>query len=333
MADEEDVARLAAHEVDMVATDLTGARIASQNHSGTDFGKSKLARTIFEDCDLSGCNFLGAAYNATRFIRCDLRNTRFDGAIFAVNFENSDLRGAKIKGLLHQCSFANADLRGTNFRGSRLNEMGTDFSGAQYDEQTDFDGVQALRAYSREPIFGKFDYGRGIFSRRPDLEQTDVSSALDVASTAPTEEAFDLYQNATIDVMVDAAEDAASILESLPDRPAHGAVGHNNPPPEAPLGPETKAGLAAALRNLAAYAKGHAPDLRAARLALSTIKSGAIELAKYVADKLDVAATSFAEKAGESMASGRFLLGAYVVVTGKIDQLLALAERFLSALF
>lgn len=333
MADDEDVARMAGHELDMVATDLTGARFEGQNHSGADFGKSRLAGTIFEDCNLSGCNFLEASFNATRFIRCDLRDTRFNGAIFAVIFDNSDLRGARIRGLLHECSFANADLRGTTFRGSRLDDMGTDFSGAQHDDQTNFDDVQALRAYSRLPIFSNYDYGRGKFSRRSDLEPADISSALGSAASAPTEQAFDLYESATIDVMVEVAEDAARLLESLPDRPAHGAIGHNNPPQETPFEPEAKAELAAALRSIAAYAKGRERDVSAARSSLSTIKTGAVALKTYVAGKLDVAATSFAEKAGETMASGRFLLGAYVVVTGKIDQLLALAERFLSVLF
>jgi uncharacterized protein YjbI with pentapeptide repeats len=165
MADSEDLKRVLEGHIDLRQCDLRDADLSNKDLRGRDFEGAVLEGANFSGSDVSGSSFLSAKVGQSSFKGANCTVCKFDGALFRVNFEGADLRKAQISGLLVQCNLNNADLRGANFRKARFDENNK-FTDVQYDEETDFEGVVALRPLSRLRAFEFFEYDLGKFSRK-----------------------------------------------------------------------------------------------------------------------------------------------------------------------
>lgn len=367
MADDDDVARLHQAEKDMVGTDLRGGTFAGMDLAGRDFTRSQLGNVQFLDCDLSGCDFRSAHLAHASFSGSQMKGAMLDGALFRVDFSSANLQGATINGLLHSCNFNGADLRGTNFQGSRLPEAGTSFDGAQFDEVTNFDGVQALRQYSRDPIFQDYSFDRGRFHRGSEQPaaipvQNDMAGALpaddltflvtesgdylttesgerlvldrDTRSSGPELTSFDLYEPFVVRDVRDAATAAKDKLTRLLAETADAIAaietpGSNFPPPDIVTSSDERRQMFEALDLASRLNASDSSNRETLLKAGKRIIRSAAQIASWVGAKLDRAADSFAEAAGTAAAKFAMYYAAYQLMSG---QLFTLADALLKAL-
>mgnify|MGYP003145417103 CR=1 FL=1 len=367
MADEDDVARLHQDETDMIGTDLQGGSFTGMNLSGRDFSKARLERVQFLDCDLSGCDFRSAGLANASFAGSRMQGAKLDGALFRINFSGTSLQGATISALMTSCTFKNADLRGTNFAGSRLSEVGTSFEDAQFDEFTNFDGVEALRQYSRDPIFQNYGFAKGRFHRRnagpapsavrdpraetvPEDEAsylvteggdhltTESGDHLVVEQASPTSRpehlSFDLYEPFVVRDIQDAAAAAKDRLGRLIDETIEEITvaeppGSNYPPPEILINEDERRQMFEALDLASRLQPSDKTNREVLLSAGKRIIKAAAQIASWVGAKLDRAADSFADAAGTAGAKFTMYYVAYQLISG---QLFTLSDALLKAL-
>ena len=367
MADEDDLARLHQDETDMVGTDLRGGSFQGMDLSRRDFSRSQLGKVQFLDCDLSDCDFRSANLAQANFSGSQMQGAKLDGALFRIDFSGANLKGAKISGLIASCNFNGADLRGTNFDSSHLSEAGTSFEGAQFDDVTSFESVQALRQYSREPIFQNYSFSRGQFHRRDAEHATSAvqSTAAEEAtedeatylvtengdylttesgdrlvvdrdnpSTLPEQLSFDLYEPFVVRNVKDAAAAAKDRLERLigetaDEITAAEPLGSNYPPPDILTSEDDRRHMFEALDLTSTLDASDRSNREVLLSAGKRIIRAAAQIASWVGAKLDRAADSFAEAAGAAVAKFAMYYAAYQLMSG---QLFTLADALLKAL-
>lgn len=367
MADEQDVARLHQNETDMVGADLRGGSFEGMDLSNRDFSRSQLGKAQFINCDLSGCDFRSAHLANVNFSGSRMQGAKLSGALFRINFSSTDLQGAVIKGLLSSCIFDGADLRGVNFDGSRLNEAGTSFERARFDEATNFDGVEALRQYSRDPIFQNYSFAKGRFHRKnaettPSAVQSPVTIEPPVDEStylvtedgdyltteggdrlvvdrgtpngSPVQLSFDLYEPFVVRDLKEAAAAAKDRLTRLVGETADEITvaeppGSNYPLPDILISENERRQMFEALDLTSRLDASDRSNREVLLRAGKRIVRTAAQIASWVAAKLDRASDSFAEAAGTAVAKFTMYYAAYQLMSG---QLFTLADALLKAL-
>lgn len=111
--------------------------------------------------------------------------------------------------------------------------------------------------------------------------------------------------------------------------PTHGGMGHNNPPEPTPLALEEHDRAIEAVQRIAREAAAIAPDRSAVTQAANTLRSAAVSVAEWVGRKCNLAAEEFAKQVGKSLAAGLALSGGWLILSGKIDALLAIVGTWL----
>ena len=145
---------------------------------------------------------------------------------------------------------------------------------------------------------------------------------------------LDFHVAQSADVTRLAAEVEAELRRLRPTipelAPAHGGMGHNNPPEFMPLSLEEHDEVIEAARRIGQEAFSREPDRSAVMQAVSKLGAAAKAMAVWVGYKCDLAAEEFAKQIGKSLADTRVLLGGWLILSGKIEDLLAAVSTWLT---
>lgn len=129
--------RVNAENTNFKNANLAGSIMTRGNFENANFSNSHLYKTLFTKTNASHAKFKNAHLN-----NADLSHAYFNN----VNFNRANLSFAKLRntGLEYvtakDANFKNADCSETSFSGATLN--GTDFTGATFDHNTNFNGAK-----------------------------------------------------------------------------------------------------------------------------------------------------------------------------------------------
>ncbi len=317
MADENDMIALEKGDIDMVKRDFRSANLSGRDMTGRDFTYAH-----FERADISRANLTGSTLSQYSCMQMNaqgaiLRNVSCEStAHFGVNFRDADLRMSRFThSHFGQCDFSSADLRGANFSKCHINE-GSTFTGAISDGETLFDGATIFRPLATDPVFRFYKVERGVLLRRSP-EETTIS---------------DVDLRRQIDAKIDVIERELTKIDFSSDRVKEPGLGHNNPPDEIPSDVVNPDQLKENLREIRLEVSKEEPERERLDKATNTFSSIGAKFLTWLSKKLDIAAESFAKKAGESLASKPVWISMLVIFGGHLDDLQQMLLALLNTL-
>ncbi len=169
MADSEDLALVRSGSKDLAKIDLRNADLSGHDFFNADLTGAKLNRCRFNNANLVAANLRGASIVQADFSGSDLRGAKLPLVAISVKFRNAILTGTRVLLNGNKIDFSGADLVGADFTGSKF-EADVLFDNVQTDQNTNFEGVEMLRATSRYPAFSDYDYQQGKLVRRKNAE-------------------------------------------------------------------------------------------------------------------------------------------------------------------
>ncbi|MCV9941029.1 pentapeptide repeat-containing protein [Boseaceae bacterium BT-24-1] len=176
MADEKDLERLLAGDVDLSRSDLRKANLSNMDLRGRDFSGALLERADLRGSDLRDCNLIGSTFTGCNAENVNLQGVKINSVLVAVNVAGSNLRGTDFSHCrMQNISFSGADISGASFAGAHFGEDVV-FDDVKFDSGTDFEGAEGLRYLSRLPAFSGYAYEQGKFRR---LKENGTSDALE----------------------------------------------------------------------------------------------------------------------------------------------------------
>lgn len=104
---------------------------------------------------------------------------------------------------------------------------------------------------------------------------------------------------------------------------AHGGIGHNNPPEPTPLTAVECDEVISVLKEVRRDASQDGADRTALSRHVDHLRNLVSKIVRWAARKCDLAADAFAQQAGKTLADGKFLIAAWVALSGRLDQLVA----------
>ncbi|WP_291827957.1 pentapeptide repeat-containing protein [Bosea sp. (in: a-proteobacteria)] len=315
MADDVDIEALRAGDTDLVRRDFRGANLVGLELNGRDFTGSHLENANLSSSTLIGCDFREASLANLNASTSDLSGAQFSGSVFRVDFSNAVLRGAEFtRCLFSGCNFNNASLHGADFRNARIAE-GTTFEGALVDEDTLFDGVQILRAISRQEAFRYYEVERGVLMR---IEHREAAPP----KTSVTADQADLISK------VDALLAALRKLEPPAEGKPAAGMGHNNPPEETPIDRAEHSALAAALNDIKGEVTAPAPDQKKVKQAENVLVAMGTKILSWVGARATIAADEFAKGVGKYLSDPLRVSAAWTVFSSDLSALTHLVRIF-----
>lgn len=108
---------------------------------------------------------------------------------------------------------------------------------------------------------------------------------------------------------------------------AHGGIGHNNPPEPTPLTTVECDETISVLQEVLDVSREGGDRILLTRL-VRHLRDVASKIVRWAARKCDLAADAFAQQVGKTLAEGKFLIAAWVALSGRLDHLLALLSRW-----
>ena len=187
MADEMDLAALAAGEKDLVQGDFRQANLVGEDLSNRDF-----TRAQFDKGNLQRSNLSKSVLSEASFTQADLSHANLEGCTGRSNWVHTKLTSANLRNVkfaqsnFHTCDFRDADIRGADFSKANLIHD-NDFNGVIANDATKFDGARILRPMARLSIFANYRLERGELKRiagnegatcRPLLRRSKVPCAI-----------------------------------------------------------------------------------------------------------------------------------------------------------
>lgn len=166
MADEEDLKRLHAGDVDLTMFDLRAADLSGLDLRGRDFSGANLSMANAALADFRGCKFERANLVGLKAPGANFSGVTFWGMLSGLDLQGADLTRANFQGLrISRTKFDRADISQANFNKAHFGDDVT-FNDIKFDDGTDFNGAEAMRSLSRLPAFQNYHYDRGKFIRR-----------------------------------------------------------------------------------------------------------------------------------------------------------------------
>ena len=165
MADEMDLAALAAGEKDLVQGDFRQANLVGEDLSNRDF-----TRAQFDKGNLQRSNLSKSVLSEASFTQADLSHANLEGCTGRSNWVHTKLTSANLRNVkfaqsnFHTCDFRDADIRGADFSKANLIHD-NDFNGVIANDATKFDGARILRPMARLSIFANYRLQRGELKR------------------------------------------------------------------------------------------------------------------------------------------------------------------------
>ena len=111
---------------------------------------------------------------------------------------------------------------------------------------------------------------------------------------------------------------------------AHGGIGHNNPPEPTPLTAVECDDAISVLQEVRQDVSREGKDRTALTRHVNYLRNVVSKIVRWAARKCDLAADAFAQQAGKTLAEGKFLIAAWMTISGRLDQLLAAIGRWMS---
>lgn len=109
---------------------------------------------------------------------------------------------------------------------------------------------------------------------------------------------------------------------------AHGRIGHNNPPEPIPLTAVECDEAILVLQEVRQDVSREGADRTALTRHVNHLRNVVSKIVRWAARKCDLAADAFAQQAGKTLAEGKFLIAAWVALSGRLDQLVAVLGRW-----
>ena len=138
-------------------------------------------------------------------------------------------------------------------------------------------------------------------------------------------------QLAEIAILAKTAEDKlrslSSDFASIDSR--HGGIGHNNPPEPTPLSTEEFDETVDALQIIRRETFQSTPNKTKLSQVKKIIAIASQKIVAWVGKKCDLAAEEFAKQIGKTLGDKKFIVAAWLEMSGKLDQLLAALSAYL----
>jgi uncharacterized protein YjbI with pentapeptide repeats len=315
MADEMDIVALRSGDVDLVRRDFRSANLVGLDLNGRDFTGAHLEKANLSDAILVGCTFREASLAHLNVSASNLSDAKFSGSVYGVDFSDAILHGADFRRCLFtKCNFKNASLEGADFRNARIAD-GSTFEGALIDERTLFDGVQILRATSRQEAFRYYEVERGVLRR---IENRDATPPQTTAAAVQPE----------IISKIDALLADLSKLEPIAEEKPAPGMGHNNPPEETPIDRAEHGALTAALNDIKEEVTAPAPDKKKVKQAESLLVKMSTKILKWIGARATMAADEFAKGVGKYLSDPLRIAATWTVLTSDLSFVTQLVRAF-----
>ncbi|SRR6266702_4641609 len=187
MANENDLERLDAGELDLSGCDFSGADLSNRQLLGRDFSNANLREVKAVRTDFSRCNFQSANLHQLTADEADFSGATLSGILMMNgSFVNAVLQNTILSSSqLQNCNFSGADLTGANFRSCQL-VGSTDFENVKFDAATSFEGATGSRSVSKRLVFEGYSYEGGRFRTK----DRDASTAEEPATAGFDANAF-----------------------------------------------------------------------------------------------------------------------------------------------
>lgn len=312
MADEEDLAALRAGSKDLVRRDFRGADLTGQELQERDFTGARLEGARFSHSNLSGSDFRGASVANFNLAQANLRNTKFSGSIFRVDFSGADLGNADMRRcLFNGCDFKNADLRGADFRDSQILEDSS-FEGAVTDATTLFDDAQILRAIARQHAFRRYRVDRGNLVRILETDEPDIaeSRAVDRAKL--------------IDQIDSLLADLRRLEQLQPHEKVAPGMGHNGPPSETPIDHAEHNALVSSLNEIKSEISSENPDKNKIKQSEIIIVESGTKIQDWLRKRGEIFADEFFKGLAKNLSDPLRISAAWTLFTGNLSELVHL---------
>lgn len=142
-------------------------------------------------------------------------------------------------------------------------------------------------------------------------------------AVVPTDE--DAAQRAEIVRMARATEMELRRLQPGDASPpsAHGGIGHNDPPEPTPLTTVEFDEAISVLQEVRQDVSREGADRTVFTRHILHLRNVVSKIVRWAARKCDLAADAFAQQVGKTLADGKFLIAAWVALSGRLDQLVA----------
>lgn len=166
MADEEDLKRVAAGELDLSKSDLRNAQLRYIDFRGRNLSGVHLEQAVVENCDFRACDLSTVHITGLKADRSNFAGAIFPNVQVAISFRGANLSNAEMRSVrLQNVDFTGANLSGANFKGAHI---GSDvkFDDIEFDDATNFDGVEGLRLLGRLPAFKNYIFEKGYYHRQ-----------------------------------------------------------------------------------------------------------------------------------------------------------------------
>jgi len=317
MADQEDLKALLDGDNDLAQRDLREADLSGQNLIGRNFEQAYLQKSNFSTAVLRGANFNQAKTLGMIASNADMSGIKAPSTVFhGVNLRGANLSQADLnRAHFTKVDLSETDLRGANFKNSVFNE-GTTLDGATTDSSTLFDGASIFRPLARQEAFRFYKVERGKLVRRhePITEEIQDPEVLSKKSAALNAIA---QVEAALQVAVAAPSPTSSEI----------GIGHNGPPSEAALSPVDIEQSYAALQALRIQIVAERPDTTVIARQAETLGAYSSVIGKWAVEKADLFATEFVKSLGKEVATAKFWVGAWLIVSGQLSTLLEIITR------
>lgn len=109
---------------------------------------------------------------------------------------------------------------------------------------------------------------------------------------------------------------------------AHGGIGHNNPPEPTPLTAVECDEAILVLQEVRQDVSREGADRTVLTSHVLHLRNVASKIVRWAARKCDLAADAFAQQMGKTLAEGKFLIAAWVALSGRLDHLVAVLGRW-----
>ncbi|WP_322891790.1 MULTISPECIES: pentapeptide repeat-containing protein [unclassified Yoonia] len=313
MADTEDLADLKSGARDLVGSVLDGADLRGFDLRGRDFGRANLKNADFSGSDLEGCNFAEAKLAYASFRAANLAGSNFTDAMPDVDFSFASLKSTRIDCFVISSRFHRANLEFADFRGSTIDE-GCDFTETIVNEETNFEGVKALRLYLKEAAFKYYDLRRSTLFKRVEKPHDEVG--LDQVS---------LVALRAIDEGLRNLDNFSEVADY--DR-GRAQIGHNQPPLEFAIDPQYLQEVKKALEDARDTISSGEKDETKLKRAIEKVRFLARTAMDWIAWQANNFATEFAKEAGKTIGSKT----AFIVMTAHFSGAMTELSNFLAAL-
>lgn len=325
MSDALDVAELRAGNRDMIRRDLRGENFSGSNFTDVDFSKSHLENCNFDNANLKNGVFSGVHSLFLSAVRANLSSaTAISTAFSSVNFTECDLRKSNFsRSHFAKVNFSGADFRGADFRFAVFND-GCNFDRSISDDNTLFDGASILRSLARSEVFRFYKVERGVLVR---VDQIDNSlKAEGVSHLNLVGQEISVLTQRLDDVLVLISEIKLKFSE-FDHTPG---IGHNNPPSISPLSENELSDISENISAIKNEISRKESSIELIESKNTKLKEFSSKIIRWMTDKFELAINEFAKEFGKRAADWKIYIGSYVILSGKIDEILGSIGPILS---